>query len=116
MESSIKNFEDQLSIVSAYLKWTPGYNGGQSVWYKVYYGHLGADQTLISDDIDDPCNCFTIEKNLEANKAYVFYVQARNKDGASNSSNHIKRKTAGIIWFLVYIRNKLMRNPFSKRL
>ncbi|XP_028412690.1 uncharacterized protein LOC114535610 isoform X3 [Dendronephthya gigantea] len=92
VESNIKNFEDKLSVVSAFLRWTPGYNGGQAVWYKVYYGSR-ADQTVISDDIDDPCNCLTIEKSLEANTDYVFYVQARNKDGASNSSNHIKLRT-----------------------
>ena len=90
----IHNVPDQLSTVRADLKWTPGYNGGEKVSYMIYYGS-GVDQTPISNNIDDDCNCFTIKQDLEANKDYVFYVQAQNNYGPSNSSNHVRRRTEG---------------------
>ena len=94
VQTYIYNVYDQLSKVYALLKWTPGYNGGQRVWYNVYYGSR-ADQTLVTENIDNKCNCFTITQDLEASKDYIFYVQAHNSDGPSNSSNHIKRRTKG---------------------
>ena len=65
------------------------------MWYKVYYGSRAEQEEGNSNNINDDCNCFTITQNLEANKDYVFYVQAYNDDGPSNSSNHIRRRTQG---------------------
>lgn len=94
VKTYIHNVADQLSSVHAHLKWTPGFNGGQRVWYNVYYGPR-ADQAISTNNIDNACNCFTIEQDLDANKDYVFYIQAQNNDGLSNSSNIISRKTKG---------------------
>lgn len=94
IQTYIKNVENQLSTVHVYLKWTPGYNGGQKVWYNVYYGPR-ADQAQVVTGVDDECHCYTISQDLEANKDYIFYVQAQNSDGPSNSSNHIQRRTKG---------------------
>ena len=64
------------------------------MWYNVYYGPR-ADQAQVVTGVDDECHCYTISQDLEANKDYIFYVQAQNSDGPSNSSNHIQRRTKG---------------------
>ena len=88
----------------AYLKWTPGYNGGQRVWYKVFYGQRGEQALMRTTDIDDQCNCIKITQDLKANTDYVFYVQAFNNKGPSNNSNYVTKRTKGMFcdFFSIY--------------
>ena len=95
MRTYIHVERDQLSTVRADVKWIPGYDGGQSVWYTVSYRKLDDRQFTKTEGINADCNCYTIKEGLEADKHYRFFVQAQNNDGPSNSSNIIERKTEG---------------------
>ena len=95
VKTDIHNTPNELSTVRADLKWIPGYNGGQKVSYIVYYVSR-ADQSEFTSTTESDCNCYTITQNLEANKDYIFYVQARNTYGPSNGSNQIRQRTKGM--------------------
>ena len=85
---------DDLATVQAYVKWTPGYDGGQRVWYKISYG-IRAEGFKNSGEITEKCNCYTITEGLEADKDYLFFVLAHNNAGPSNNSNTMYVRTKG---------------------
>lgn len=94
VKTYIKNFPNgDVSKVYADVEWIPGYDGGDDVWFVVYYG---SQQSRIIYE-----NHFTIKENLKANEDYVFYVKATNNYGPSkNTSNHVRQRTQGLSTFL----------------
>ncbi|XP_046852271.1 neural cell adhesion molecule 2-like isoform X2 [Xenia sp. Carnegie-2017] len=87
VKTYIKNFPNgDVSKVYADVEWIPGYDGGDDVWFVVYYG---PQQSRIIYE-----NHFTIKENLKADEDYVFYVKATNNYGPSkNTSNHVRQRT-----------------------